>query len=203
MLATKSFSNAELERLLEPEQMIRLYSLGAFPMADKGRIDWYMPDIRTIIPLDEFNYPRSLRKFIEKSGFEFRYDHDYMSVIKGCADREETWISERLIQAYTGLYDIGHLHTVEVYKDNVLCGGLYGITAKGAFFGESMFSRVPQASKSALIKLIERLREKGFVLLDVQFMTEHLKMFGAVEIPMPKFERLLKKAQKQDVDFGE
>ena len=181
--------------LLQPEIMIKLYARGAFPMADEsGEINWYSPEIRTIIPLDDYNVPRSLRKFMDKSDFEYRYSTRQLEVIRECANREETWISEELIDAYKNLIKLGHLHSVEVYQKNKLVGGLYGITFAGAFFGESMFSKVPQASKSALVKLIERLNDKNFVVLDVQYLTEHLQMFGAVEISFIDFGRLLSEA---------
>ncbi len=181
--------------LLQPEIMIKLYARGAFPMADEsGEINWYSPEIRTIIPLDDYNVPRSLRKFMDKSDFEYRYSTRQLEVIRECANREETWISEELIDAYKNLIKLGHLHSVEVYQKNKLVGGLYGVTFAGAFFGESMFSKVPQASKSALVKLIERLNDKNFVVLDVQYLTEHLQMFGAVEISFIDFGRLLSEA---------
>ncbi|MGE5353401.1 MAG: leucyl/phenylalanyl-tRNA--protein transferase [Acidobacteriota bacterium] len=190
------------DELLEPENMLILYSRGAFPMADEeGRIDWYWPQTRTVIPLDNYNFPRSLRKFMEKSGFEYRYDYSYMRVIKGCAGRETTWISDKLIKAYKRLHKAGHLHTVEAWKDDKIVGGLYGISYRGAFFGESMFSKTPQASKACLIKLIEHLNEKGFQLLDVQYQTEHLKMFGAVEITFQQYEELLGRAYLADSKF--
>jgi leucyl/phenylalanyl-tRNA--protein transferase len=187
---------------LKPENMILLYSRGAFPMADEaGIIDWYMPDIRTIIPLDNFNLPRSLKKYLSTSDFEYRYDTSILRVIKECSDRTTTWISEELIEAYKGLESLGHLHSVEVYKQNKLIGGLYGVTFKGAFFGESMFSRVPQASKAALVKLVEHLKECEFILLDVQYQTEHLKMFGAVEIPFEEYSQILFKSYTMDCRF--
>lgn len=190
------------ERLLEPQNMIKLYSIGAFPMADDtGTINWYMPQIRTIIPLDNYNVPRSLRKFMEKSDFRYEFDKNILKVIKECANREQTWISGELINAYKGLIKINHVHSVEVYQGNKLVGGLYGVTYKGAFFGESMFSKVSQASKSALVKLLEHLNKKGFVLLDVQFQTEHLKMFGAKEIRFKEFEDLLAKAYEKEIEF--
>src|ERR1035437_4383552 len=128
---------------LKPENMILLYSRGAFPMADEtGIIDWYMPDIRTIIPLDKFNLPRSLKKFLYTSDFEYRFDTSILRVVTECSDRTTTWISDELIESYKGLGSLGHLHSVEVIQHNKLVGGLYGVTYKGAFFGESMFSRV-------------------------------------------------------------
>jgi len=188
--------------LLEPENMIMLYARGAFPMAEEtGGIDWYMPEIRTVIPLNDFNIPRSLKKFYCQTDFEYRFDTVIIDVIKNCASRSETWISDELIQAYKGLIKLGHLHSVEVFQNNKLVGGLYGVTFKGAFFGESMFSKVTQASKCALIKLIERLNEKGFVLLDVQYQTEHLSMFGAKEISFQEFSEMLIKAYSKNISF--
>ena len=189
--------------LLKPGNMLRLYAGGAFPMADEetGEINWFMPEIRTIIPLDNYNLPRSLRKFITESGFEVKYDTDFMSVVEGCASRDKTWISEKLINAYLELLRLGHVHTVETWKDGKLVGGLYGITFRGAFFGESMFSYKEQASKFALTKLIEHLNEKNFALLDVQYMTEHLKMFGATEISFEDYNELLIKAYETDPRF--
>jgi len=188
---------------LKPENMILLYSRGAFPMADEsGIIDWYMPDLRTIIPLDNFNIPRSLNKFISSSDFEYQYDTSILRVVKECSDRTTTWISDELIEAYKGLNSLGHLHSVEVYLRNELIGGLYGVTYKGAFFGESMFSKVPQASKAALVKLVEHLKECGFILLDVQYQTEHLKMFGAIEIPFDDYSQILKKSYALDCRFS-
>ncbi|MBA4407180.1 leucyl/phenylalanyl-tRNA--protein transferase [bacterium] len=191
------------EELLSPEKMIMMYARGAFPMADEtGEINWYMPDVRTIIPLDSFNTPRSLKKFLSKTDFEFYFDRNTFNVLSECAKRETTWISEELISAYKGLHQLGHLHSVEVYQNEVLVGGLYGITYMGAFFGESMFSKVSQASKCALVKLVERLREKNFILLDVQYQTEHLKMFGAKGISFVEFSDLLLKSHTKNVSFN-
>jgi leucyl/phenylalanyl-tRNA---protein transferase len=200
MNSRKEFSD---EYLLEPANMILMYANGAFPMADEnGKIDWYLPEIRTIIPLQNFNIPRSLKNFYRSAGFIYKVDSAILDVIYNCANRESTWISSELINAYKGLIKIGHVHSVETFLENELVGGLYGITYKGAFFGESMFSKVTQASKCALVKLIEILREKNFSLLDVQFQTEHLKMFGAIEIPLEKFVDFLSRAHKLDVSFN-
>ena len=191
------------KELLEPASMLRLYAGGAFPMADEstGKINWYMPTIRTIIPFDGYNVPRSLKKEIPKLNFEVKFDSDFLSVVRGCAERDKTWISGELIEAYLRLERIGHVHTVEVLQNDNLVGGLYGITYKGSFFGESMFSRVTQASKFALMNLIEHLNEKEFVLLDVQYITEHLKMFGAKEITFDEYSRLLIEANAKDCEF--
>ncbi|MCL4550482.1 MAG: leucyl/phenylalanyl-tRNA--protein transferase [Bacteroidetes bacterium] len=189
--------------LLKPQNMLMMYSRGAFPMADdSGVIEWYMPETRTVIPLSSFNVPRSLKKFLSQSNFEFRFDERTIEVVKNCSNRESTWISDELIEAYSGLLKLGHLHSVEVYEANNLVGGLYGVTYRGAFFGESMFSIVPQASKCALVKLIERLNEKGFVLLDVQYQTEHLKMFSAKEISFDEYSNLLIESHRKDAVFN-
>lgn len=193
---------SDTNKWLEPEIMILLYANGAFPMADEDdNINWYQPKIRTIIPLNNFNIPKSFRKFISGTDFEYKVNFDTMKIVKACAKRKETWISEKLIKAYTGLNENGHLKSIGVYRNDKLVGGLYGVVHKGAFFGESMFSVVPQASKFALVKLIEHLNEKKFVLLDVQYMTEHLKMFGAVEIEWEEFEELLSKSFSRNVIF--
>jgi leucyl/phenylalanyl-tRNA--protein transferase len=190
------------KELLRPGNMLRLYASGAFPMADdNGKISWFMPEIRTIIPLDNYNIPRSLKKILSGNDFEFKFDTDYINVIRSCADREKTWISEELIEAYMRLYRRGYLHTVETWKNGKLVGGLYGVTFRGAFFGESMFSKVQQASKAALIKLIEHLNAKDFLLLDVQYMTPHLKMFGAVEIGFEEYNKLLYNAYTRGCEF--
>jgi len=191
------------KELLKPENMLRLYASGAFPMADAGtgNINWYLPDIRTIIPLDNFNIPRSTKKAVDDENFEIKFDTDFEGVLEGCSDRESTWISDELKSAYRRLKKRGHIHTVETWKDGKLVGGLYGVTFRGAFFGESMFSKVSQASKAALVALLKHLEENDFVLLDVQYMTEHLKMFGAVEISFEEYTKLLHKAYVKICEF--
>lgn len=198
-----SKENIDPKELLKPENMIRLYASGAFPMADSktGNINWYLPEVRTIIPLDNFNIPRSTRKAIDDENFEIKIDTDFEGVLEGCSDRESTWISGELKSAYRRLKKRGHIHTVETWKDGELVGGLYGVTFRSAFFGESMFSKVSQASKAALAALLKHLNEKNFVLLDVQYMTEHLKMFGAVEISFEEYTKLLHKAYVKVCEF--
>jgi leucyl/phenylalanyl-tRNA--protein transferase len=195
--------NIDPKELLKPENMIRLYASGAFPMADAetGSINWFLPEVRTIIPLGNYNIPRTTKKSIAEQKFEIRFDTDFKGVLAGCADRESTWISEELKSAYIRLKKRGHIHTVETWKDGKLVGGLYGVTFRGAFFGESMFSKVSQASKAALVALLKHLKEKDFVLLDVQYMTEHLKMFGAVEISFEEYTKLLHKAYVRGCEF--
>ncbi|HEX2984395.1 MAG TPA: leucyl/phenylalanyl-tRNA--protein transferase [Ignavibacteriales bacterium] len=191
-----------IEETLIPENMISLYAMGAFPMGeDDGSVNWYFPQVRTIIPLDNYNIPRSLNSFLKTAEFEYTFSEDYLAVIKGCASRDKTWINEEIMEAYKGLYKLGYLHSVEVRVKGELVGGLYGVAYKGAFFGESMFSRAPQSSKAALKTLLERLSARGYILLDVQYMTPHLKMFGAVELPLQKFQSLLKKSRELERSF--
>ena len=190
------------KQYLKPINMLNMYAQGAFPMADEsGEIEWYQPKIRTIIPLDNYNVPRTLRKFMDTSNFEYRYDENIIEVVRKCSNREETWITEELINAYKGIEEIGFLHSVEVFKKNKLIGGLYGIAIGGAFFGESMFTKKTQSSKAALVKLLERLNEKEFVILDVQFTNPHLEMFGSKEIDFIEYNELLAKAYAKDITF--
>lgn len=190
------------DETLQPENMIKLYSIGAFPMADEtGTIEWYYPKIRAIIPLDNYNIPRSVKQLIKRKHFEVRYDYDTMQVIRNCAKREKTWISEELIEAYERIYKLGYVHSVETYFLNKLVGGLYGIVIKGAFFGESMFSFHENASKVALAHLILHLVERNFKLLDVQIINPHLEMFGAIEISNEEFNELLKEAYQTETTF--
>ncbi|NWF90922.1 MAG: leucyl/phenylalanyl-tRNA--protein transferase [Ignavibacteriaceae bacterium] len=198
-----SNENQAYKEFLKPEIMLKLYAQGAFPMADEktGEINWYLPDKRAIIPLDKYNFPRSLKKKLAQSEFHYKMDNDFLAIVKNCANREPTWISNELIEAYLRLNKLGFVHTVETYLKNKLVGGLYGIAIHGAFFGESMFSKVSQASKAALIKLIEHLNLNNFVLLDVQFMTPHLKMFGAIEISFDEYQKLLSKSLTTDSTF--
>jgi len=200
MDARKNFDPKEL---LKPDNMLRLYASGAFPMATErhGSINWYLPDIRTIIPLNNYNYPRSARKAIEKSYFKVKFNTNFSAVVSGCADREETWISSELMDAYKRLHKKGHAHSVETWQNGKLVGGLFGVTFRGAFFGESMFSKVSESSKAALIALINHLIEKDFVLLDVQYITGHLQMFGAIEITFDEYTGLLHKAYTRGCEF--
>jgi len=202
-IAVDSKERFDPKELLKPDNMLRLYASGAFPMADPrtDSINWYLPEIRTIIPLNNFNIPRSTKKAIDDENFEIRFDTDFERILEGCADRESTWISDELKSAYRRLKKRGHIHTVETWKDGELVGGLYGITFRGAFFGESMFSKVSQASKAALVALLKHLKEKDFVLLDVQYITEHLKMFGAIEISFDEYTKLLHKAYTKACEF--
>jgi leucyl/phenylalanyl-tRNA---protein transferase len=190
---------------LDPDTILRAYARGLFPMADSrtGPISWYSPDPRAVIPLENFHVPRSVRRTIRKGIFAIRVDSAFEQVISGCAMREETWISDEVVQAYTDLFRRGYAHSVEAWRAERLVGGLYGVSIRGAFFGESMFSRESGASKVALAALVRHLRKKGFVLLDTQLMNEHIRQFGAVEIPRNEYLSLLGSALTADVGFGE
>ncbi len=184
------------EQRLTPELVLQAYSVGAFPMADPdGEIGWYSPNPRAIIPLDRFHVPRTVRQLIRRGGFEVRVNTAFGEVIAACADRPEgTWISDEIIAVYRMLHRRGYAHSVESWHGGKLAGGLYGVTLGGAFFGESMFTRVTGASKVALAALVERLRARSFVLLDTQWSTPHLARFGAVEIPRREYLRRLRAA---------
>lgn len=181
---------------LSPDRLLLAYQVGIFPMADdEGEIRWFAPDPRAIIPLDGFRVSRSLRTAVRRGIYEVHVNRAFDEVMAACARREEgTWISDDIRIAYGALHRLGFAHSVESWKDGRLVGGLYGVAVGGAFFGESMFHRATDASKVALVHLVERLRRRGFVLLDIQFMTEHLSQFGAVEIPRSEYERRLRGA---------
>jgi leucyl/phenylalanyl-tRNA---protein transferase len=191
------------EKIIDPDFLCTAYCNGYFPMADPktGEISWYSPDPRTIFDLAEFHIPRSLKLTLKKQEYEVRIDQQFQKVMRSCAERDETWISETIIQSYVKLHQLGLAHSVETWKGGKLVGGLYGVALKGAFFGESMFSRVKDASKVALVNLVERLKEKNFELLDTQFITPHLARFGAIEIPRAEYLRLLKKAVEKKSRF--
>ncbi len=187
-----------MTRQLDADLLLRAYAAGIFPMADSADapdLFWVDPGERGIIPLDGFHLSRRLRRTVRDDPFEMRCDHDFVAVMRGCAaatkERPKTWINDRLVAVYSDLHRRGHAHTVEAWLDGKLVGGLYGVTLGGAFFGESMFSRVTDASKVALTHLVALLRLGGFTLLDVQFVTPHLQRFGAVAIPRARYRRLL------------
>ncbi len=188
---------------LAPERLAAAYAAGIFPMADgAGRIHWLAPDPRAILPLDGFKVSRSLRAARRQRDFRVTLNAAFDDVIGACADRPEgTWISRGIRVAYGELHRLGFAHSVEVWKDETLVGGLYGVSLGGAFFGESMFHRVTDASKVALLALVERMRERGFSLLDIQFMTDHLRQFGAQEIPRVEYEERLHRAVRDPCSF--
>ena len=188
-------------RHLTPEILLKAYRLGSFPMAgdrDDPVLHWLDPPLRGILPLERFHVPRSLRKTIRRGHLRVRVDEDFAAVIHGCAaptaDRPRTWLNRELIALYCELHRRGHAHSVEISQDGQLVGGLYGVRIGAAFFGESMFSRVSDASKMALVELAARLAAGGFELLDTQFITDHLVRFGAIDIPRAEYKRRLRAA---------
>jgi len=189
---------------LSPERLLAAYAVGIFPMADdEGEVRWLAPDPRCIIELDTFAVSRSLRTRIRRSDFAVKVDAAFEQVIDACADRPAgTWISAEIRAAYVQLHRLGFAHSVESWEGDTLAGGLYGVSLGGAFFGESMFHRATDASKVALAALVERMRDRQFELLDVQFMTDHLRQFGAVEIPRSQYERRLHSAIRKTCSFN-
>jgi len=186
---------------LTPTLLEAAYRQGIFPMADGGSIRWYSPDPRGIINLDSFHLPKRLARTIRQGLFEIVINRNFEEVIRACASREETWISEEIIQAYIALHRLGKAHSVEAYADGALAGGLYGVALGGAFMGESMFTVQRDASKVCLAFLVERLKKRGYLLLDTQFITPHLQTFGAVEISRQEYLRCLEKALALDCRF--
>lgn len=181
--------------MIPPELLLQGYRLGVFPMAmEDGRIEWFSPDPRAIIPLDKFHVPHGLRRVAQRKIFECKIDNRFSEVIRACAKREDTWISREIIESYENLFELGFSHSIEAWCDGKLAGGLYGVSLGGAFFGESMFHRKTDASKFALLSLVEHLRARKFVLLDTQWLTPHLEQFGAVEIPRARYLKLLSAA---------
>ena len=192
--------------MLTPDLLLGAYRIGVFPMADPdGEIGWYAPDPRAVLPLDAFHVPKTLAKTVRQGRFEVVVDRDFEDTVRACAapraDHDETWISEDIVEAYVGLHERGYAHSVECWADGAFAGGLYGVALNGAFFGESMVTRVRDASKVALVHLVERLRAGGFVLLDTQMSTGHLARFGVVEIPRSAFERRLAVAMTTATDW--
>jgi leucyl/phenylalanyl-tRNA--protein transferase len=193
------------------ELLLRAYASGIFPMVDPqtGAIEYYSPDPRAVIPLERFHVPKSLARVVAKRVFELRSDSAFELVIRACSEkqpgRRETWLDERLIEAYIELHAHGLAHSVEAYRDDRLVGGLYGVQIGAAFFGESMFSRPTlggtDASKVCLVELVTRLRSGGFTLLDTQFVTPHLERFGCVEIPRARYLELLADAIRRVAEW--
>jgi leucyl/phenylalanyl-tRNA--protein transferase len=185
---------------LTPELLLRTYANGIFPMGDEntGAVRWHAPNPRAHVPLAEFHAPHNLRRRVRNREFSVTADRAFETVIRACADRTRTWITPRIIRVYTELHERGYAHSVECWQDEELAGGLYGVALKGAFYGESMFYRVSNASKVALVHLVRQLRAGGFTLLDTQYSTEHLERFGVTEIPRAAFKRKLAHALEAD-----
>lgn len=193
------------EGYIRPAVLIAAYRGGMFPMAmdNRGEIGWFSPDPRGVIPLDEFHIPHGLKRTLRKEPFEIRVDTAFSEVMQGCALRKTTWISEEIITSYEKLFELGYAHSVECWQEGELVGGLYGIAIGGAFFGESMFSQVADASKVALVSLVERLRDRKFQLLDTQWTTDHLSGFGCREIPRHEYLTQLNQALLVTTQFAD
>ena len=191
---------------LDPETLLSAYAQGAFPMADRdGSIRWYTANPRGIFPLDDrFHVPATLRQTMRQGKFQLRINHAFEQTMRACRENREggTWINERLIGAYVRLHELGFAHSVECWQGDDLVGGLYGVSLGGAFFGESMFHRARDASKVALVHLVDRLRDRGYELLDSQASTPHLRRFGCIEIPADEYLVLLRSALRKQCVFG-
>jgi len=194
---------------ITPEVLLKAYACGIFPMAesaDDPALYWIEPQARGILPLDNVHVPKRLARSLRSGRFEIRIDFDFDGVISGCAasrpGRRSTWINSRIRQLYGALFAQGHCHTVETWQDERLVGGLYGVALGGAFFGESMFSTETDASKVALVYLVARLIHGGFSLLDTQFVTDHLRQFGTIELDKAAFHRRLERALPQRAMFN-
>ena len=194
---------------LTPELLLQAYGIGYFPMAEDRfarEVFWVRPERRGVLPVDGFHVPRSLAKRVRRNAFEVRTDTAFRAVMEGCAapqpGRWQTWINAQVLEAYTELHARGFAHSVEAWRDGALVGGLYGVSIGGAFFGESMFSRVTDASKVCLVHLAARLKAGGYLLHDTQFLTEHLQRFGAVEVSAEAYQRRLEAALPVRADFA-
>jgi leucyl/phenylalanyl-tRNA--protein transferase len=190
--------------MLDPALLVRAYRKGLFPMAlEDEEIGWFSPDPRGILPIDTFHVPGRLARLVRQAPYEIAIDRAFEDVMRACAERprEGTWISDEIVESYTALYRLGLAHSVEAWRDGELVGGLYGVHLGGAFFGESMFHRATDASKLALVALVDRLARRGFTLLDTQWITPHLVQFGAIEIPRAEYLQRLEDALKRDCSF--
>ena len=184
--------------------LLGAYRTGFFPMAVGGRVGWFSPDQRGILPLDAMHVPRRLGRLVRRGGFEISVNRAFDEVIRACAARPDdagNWIDDEIIKSYAALHEAGFAHSVEAWRGTELAGGLYGVSLKGAFFGESMFHEVTDASKVALVGLVDRLRSHGYRLLDLQWSTPHLATFGAMEVPRRRYLELLAEAMEVDCTF--
>lgn len=188
--------------MIAPEVLLQGYRLGVFPMAmPDGEIEWFSPNRRGVLPLDGFHVPHALKRVVAKGVFEVRADTAFTRVMRHCAERPDTWINGEIIRSYTRLHELGYAHSIETWQDGNLAGGLYGVALGGAFFGESMFHHVTDASKVALCALVDRLRAQRFILLDTQWLTSHLQRFGGVEISRRQYMHLLTRAVALERSF--
>ena len=190
--------------VIDPRLLLEAYAQGVFPMAmEDGEMGWFSPDPRGIIPIREFHVPHGLKRLLRRGAYEVRLNTAFTAVMRGCADRESTWINESILRSYVRLFELGFAHSVETWMGHRLVGGLYGVAIGGAFVGESMFSRETGASQVALHALVTRLDERGFTLLDTQWTTEHLSRFGAHEIAREDYLRRLERAIRLPCQFME
>ncbi|MGI8482435.1 MAG: leucyl/phenylalanyl-tRNA--protein transferase [Chthoniobacterales bacterium] len=190
--------------MIEADVLLQGYRLGMFPMAmEDGEIEWFSPNPRGILPLDGFHLPHGLERARRKHNLDIRIDGAFADVMRRCAARADTWINGEIIESYTRLHELGYAHSVETWSEGQLAGGLYGVAVGAAFFGESMFHEVTDASKIALLALVERLRARRYLLLDTQWLTPHLQRFGAIEIPRHHYLHLLKQAVDLPRNFGD
>ena len=190
-----------MANIIPPETMLDFYRRGVFPMAVDGELRLFSPDPRGVIPLDGFRIPHGSRKVLRDPAWEVSVNEAFEEIVLGCAERDETWIDETIFLTYAELHHLGHAHSVEVWRDGELAGGLYGVAIGAAFFGESMFSRVPGASKVALVSLVDILRAQDYELLDTQWVTPHLEKFGACEIPRDEYLEKLGRAVELERSF--
>jgi len=189
--------------IIPPDILLDFYRRGVFPMAMDGELRLFSPDPRGVIPLEKFRIPHGSRKVLRDPAWKVTVNAAFEEVVLGCAERDETWIDETIFGSYAELHHLGHAHSVEVWRDGELAGGLYGVALGAAFCGESMFSRVAGASKVALASLVEHLRGRSFTLLDTQWVTPHLEKFGACEIPRSEYLEQLAKAVERKTSFWE
>lgn len=193
----------KITRNLDVSSVLTAYTEGRFPMGHPGRslITWHQPDMRAILPLDKLHISRSLQRTLRKSRFAVTFNKAFLGVMQGCADRDSTWITRDIFRVYSRLHDMGRAHSVEVWIDNELVGGVYGVHIGAAFFAESKFHRATDMSKVALVSLAQRLKECGFLLLEVQYLTDHLEQFGVIEVTDRDYRKLLTAALAKEVTF--
>lgn len=188
--------------MISPKTLLEAYSQGIFPMADEnGRLNWYEADPRAIVEIEGYRVPRDLKRILNRGVFEIHLDRSFEQVMRGCAARAQTWISEEIIRSYVALHRMGYAHSVEAWHGGRLAGGLYGVSLGGAFFGESMFYRVSHASKVALAYLLQHLQSRKFLLHDAQVMTPTLMLFGAKNISRREYLQRLRAALNQNAEF--
>lgn len=188
--------------MIDPQLLLSAYCQGYFPMGmEGGDIRWFLPEWRGMLPVKDFHVPSRFARYLKTHPFEVRWNTAFTEVMCGCADRPDTWITDDILDSYQALHELGYAHSAEVWREDQLVGGVYGVAIGGAFFGESMFSRETQASKVALVALQERLKDRGFLMHDTQWTTPHLAMFGGHEIPCDDYLKILNRAIRLKVSF--